>query len=58
MKYVVIFSFQFNGNVWWWERTFNSNQPIQETIDNYLEIKKLPFDIQKEEVKYKIKNAK
>lgn len=55
MKYVVLFSFQFNGNLWWWERTFNLNQPIQETIDNYLEVKKLPFEIQKEEVKYKIK---
>lgn len=58
MKHVVIFSFQFNGKEWRWERTFNSNQPIQETIDSYLEVKKLPFEIQKSEVNYKIKNAK
>lgn len=52
---IIIFSFIHNGKIWNWERKFHNTKDINETVDSYLTNKILPFEITKEQIKWKLK---
>lgn len=55
-KFTVHFEFQFNSKTWYWEKTFHStSEEINQRITNYIQQKKLPFDLDSKIIKYKFK---
>ena len=49
------FKFTFNNNIWYWEKVFYCNvDELQQRITNYLDQKKMPFDLDTSCVKYEI----
>lgn len=54
-KFIIEFSFIFNNNIWTWEKIFYNSENVNDKINEYLEQKKLPFELTKKNIKYKIK---